>query len=189
MQRRTKFKISPTLLNNWLWAYRLDNGFEKLVNFLKLKKEPPTKEILDGLQFESMVYAYAEGQEINADHKWRNGIVGIGNEVKGGQFQVDLYKDITVDGVNFLVHGILDVLHAGVIQDVKTTRDYRLNKYFKSAQHSAYFFLVPDFLQVKPSTICEKLSKPSRLKLCEAKAIRTRFFPSLTMEYLFEEAA
>lgn len=46
-----------------------------------------------------------------------------------------------------------------------------------------------DFLQVKPSTICEKLSKPSRLKLCEAKAIRTRFFPSLTMEYLFEEAA
>lgn len=144
MQRRTKFKISPTLLNNWLWAYRLENGFEKLVNFLKLEKEPPTREILDGLQFESMVYAYAEGQEISPDHKWRNGIMGIGNEVKGGQFQVDLYKDITVDGVDFLVHGILDVLHAGVIQDVKTTRNYHLNKYFKSAQHSAYFFLVPE---------------------------------------------
>jgi hypothetical protein len=142
--QKPRFKISPTLLNNWLWCYKLDNGYNSFLEFLNLIKNPPTKEQLAGLQFESLAYSYANGQSIEATHEWYNGVCCIGNEIRGGQFQVDLYKNITVDGVDFLIHGILDVLHAGVIQDVKTTKNYHLNKFLNSAQHSAYFYLVPE---------------------------------------------
>ena len=42
-------------------------------------------------------------------------------------------------------------------------------------------------LGVTVSTMSEKLTKPNRLKVQEARIIRKTFFPSLTLDYLFEE--
>lgn len=41
-------------------------------------------------------------------------------------------------------------------------------------------------LGVTVSTISEKLTKPNRLKVHEAKLIRETFFPTLTLDYLFD---
>lgn len=43
-------------------------------------------------------------------------------------------------------------------------------------------------LGVTVSTMSEKLTKPNRLKVHEAKKIRKTFFPNLTLDYLFEES-
>lgn len=43
-------------------------------------------------------------------------------------------------------------------------------------------------LGVTVSTMSEKLTKPNRLKVHEARMIRKTFFPNLTLDYLFEES-
>ena len=43
-------------------------------------------------------------------------------------------------------------------------------------------------LGVTVSTMSEKLTKPNRLKVHEARMIRKAFFPNLTLDYLFEES-
>ncbi|MBQ8965884.1 XRE family transcriptional regulator [Ruminococcus sp.] len=46
-----------------------------------------------------------------------------------------------------------------------------------------------ELLNVTASTISEKLNKSGRFTLKEAFLIRDTFFPSLTLDYLFEENA
>lgn len=40
---------------------------------------------------------------------------------------------------------------------------------------------------VDPATMSQKLNIPDRLKLCEAKSIKEKWFPNLSIEYLFED--
>lgn len=42
-----------------------------------------------------------------------------------------------------------------------------------------------DAIGVDPATMSQKLNQPDRLKLCEAKLIRERFFPGCTLDYLY----
>lgn len=42
---------------------------------------------------------------------------------------------------------------------------------------------------VDPATMSQKLNQPDRLKLCEAKKIQARFFPTCTLDYLFGKTA
>lgn len=111
-----------------------------------LNREPiaPNQAILDGRMFENMVYACAEGQPPQADHKWYKAVCEAAEIVKGGAFQVKLYKDITINNVDFLLYGILDVLKAGSIQDLKLSKSYHQSKYLDSPQHPMYFELCPE---------------------------------------------
>ncbi len=45
---------------------------------------------------------------------------------------------------------------------------------------------VASALGINIATVSNKLNKPGRLKLGEAQAIKSAFFPDLTIEYLFE---
>ena len=43
-----------------------------------------------------------------------------------------------------------------------------------------------DFLGVRQATICDKINGKYGFKLCEAFKIKEKFFPGLTIEYLFK---
>lgn len=148
MQRQTKFRITQTLLGSWLWAYKLDDGYEKFLKTLRREKEPPTKAMLDGQHFEGMVNAALDGHEIDETHEWAEQVKECAKLLKGSQKQVVLFKEITVDGVRFLLHGVLDFLRCGVITDTKFSKTYKdagtVSKYIDSPQHPMYFELVPE---------------------------------------------
>lgn len=141
-----KFRITHTLLSSWLYSMTSDERYNEFIDYLNRKPTPQTSAMRDGIMFENMVYAHASGASIPEDCEWRSGIEGVADKIKGSVFQVPLSKDITVDGVDFHLFGILDALGAGHIYDVKFSKTYRLNKYFGSTQHPMYFALCPEAL-------------------------------------------
>lgn len=49
------------------------------------------------------------------NHKWRDGILGVGDIVRGGAFQVKQARDDTVNNVKFVLYGIVDNLKCGTV--------------------------------------------------------------------------
>lgn len=144
-----KFRITQTLLSSWIWAHKLDNGYEDFLRVLRREKTPQTKAMLDGVNFEGMVNAHLDGAPLDPKHKWAKVIGEVSEELQGSQKQVTLFRDTTVDGVSFLLHGVLDFLRAGVIYDTKFSTKYSVNKYLNSPQHPMYFALVPEAYEFK----------------------------------------
>lgn len=144
-----KLLLTQSLLSSWQWSLARgdDEGFWR-----SLRREPisPNKAMLNGRQFEEMVQACANGYPPDEGHKWYSGIVRSAGIVRGGAYQVKLYRDIEVDGVQFLLYGILDFLRAGVIYDTKFSVSYgsesnnNANKYLDSPQTPMYLYLVPE---------------------------------------------
>lgn len=139
-----KFHLTQSLLSSWLWSYRTDDGYARFVEALNRHREPPSPEMLDGIQFENCVNNYLNGAPLVEGHKWYRGITATADYLWGAQQQVSLYRDLIVDGVCFSLNGVLDFLRAGVIYDTKFSKTYHLNKYLDSPQHAAYFYLVPE---------------------------------------------
>ena len=140
----TKLRITQTLLSNWIYTYCTDDGYEKFLKCLNRIKEPPTKAMLDGIRFEGLVNSALDDVAIPEDHEWYKCVMECKELLYGAQQQVEIYKDITVDGQPFLLHGVLDFLKAGQIYDTKFSKTYKLNKYLKSPQTPMYFKLVPE---------------------------------------------
>lgn len=148
-----RFLITQSLLSSWAYAFNCyESGTEEaLASFVQtLKREPVTQTpaMLDGIAFENEVYAAASGAPRNPHPKWESGIQKVANIIRGAQFQVKAKREIQVAGMSFLVYGIMDALHAGVISDVK----YKAKSfgsldlagdYLDSAQHPAYFYIEP----------------------------------------------
>lgn len=141
---KNKFLMTQSLLGAWNYIYKTESGYEDFLTTLHRKPIKPTQAMLDGRQFESMVAAYCKGAEISEKHKWAKGIRGVGEIVKGSAFQVKLYKDMTINGVDFILYGILDNLKCGEIIDTKFSKTYKMNKYLDSPQHPMYFELCPE---------------------------------------------
>lgn len=141
----SKYRITQTLLSNWLYIYKLeDGGYEKFLKCLNREKEPPTKAMLDGIRFEGCVNSVLDGAPIGEDHEWYKPVKQLAKYLNGSQQQVTLFREIEVDGITFLLHGVLDFLKAGIIYDTKFSKTYHLNKYLDSPQHPMYFALVPE---------------------------------------------
>ena len=140
----TKYRITKTLLDSWMWSYKRYDGYDGFIKTLNRQKIPVTKAMLDGTRFENCVNGVLDGNCIEPDHEWYDGIMQVADRVQGSQQQVVLYRDIKVDGVNFLIHGILDYLRAGVVFDCKFSKNYHLNHYLNSTQHPVYMYLVPE---------------------------------------------
>lgn len=147
--RPPKYRITQTLLSAWLWSYKLDGGYEDFLRTLRREKTPPTKAMLDGVRFEGMVNAVLDGAPLDEEHKWAECIREVSGELAGAKKQVTVFRDIKVDGVPFLLHGVLDFLRAGVIYDTKFSTKYSVNKYLNSPQHPMYFALVPEAYEFK----------------------------------------
>lgn len=148
-----KTRITKTLLDSYAYMFDCYEGSEEEAyeSFLKtLKREPieETEAIANGKAFEAMVQALAEGREVTPG-KWENGARKVAEIVKGGQWQVHVDTDVTVDGRTFWLHGFCDVVKAGVIYDIKfKNKSFNAldlyGSYRDHSQHSAYLKCLPE---------------------------------------------
>ena len=145
---RSKLRITKSLLDSWLWAFKRDDGWEDFLRTLNREKSPPTEAMLLGQQYENVLNNVLKGVEIPTDHEWYLPIVDMAAELDGSQQQVTLFGEIDVDGQPFLLHGVLDYLREGHVWDCKFTKKYHLNKYFwgDTTQTAMYLALVPEAL-------------------------------------------
>ena len=151
-----KYLITQSLLSAWAYQFDCVEGYEEearesFLRTLRREKEEPTDAMLNGIEFENAVYATAAGTMDPTGHKWEKGIQKVAKYLKNAPVQVKVSSDIRVDGMDFLLYGILDALKAGTIYDVKFLNKSigsaeLAGKYLESAQHPAYFYLVPDAL-------------------------------------------
>lgn len=149
-----RYLITQSLLSAWAYTFNCYESQEEeaRASFLQaLKREPGevNQAMLDGRAFEDEVYAAAAGAKRATHKKWESGIQKVAAIIRGAPVQVRASRELEVDGMTFLVYGILDALKAGVIYDVK----YKAKSfgsldlagdYLDSAQHPAYFYLVPE---------------------------------------------
>ena len=139
-----KYRITQTLLSSWLYIYKSDNGWEDFLATLNRKSKPKTKAMLDGMKFENIINTCLDGQDLDRELEWAEPISMLLPILDGSQKQVTVFKDFTVGGVPFVLHGVLDFLKAGVIYDTKFSKTYKVGKYLESPQHPMYFELVPE---------------------------------------------
>lgn len=141
---RKQYLITQTLISSFQYGLILENGYEDFLATLRRERKPPTKAMLEGRRFESVINAVCDGAEITEEHEWYKPVTEIVEIVKHAQQQVRLYRDIQVGGMSFLVNGVIDYLMAGQIFDAKYSKSYRTGKYLTSPQTSFYFYLIPE---------------------------------------------
>ena len=154
-----RYLMTQSLLSSWAYQFDCFEGCEDdaQAEFLRvLRREPgeQTEAILNGISFETGVYLAAAGLPDKPNPKWIKGTQDIADIIRGAQIQVKVSREIEVDGMTFLLYGILDALKAGVIYDVKFMNKSMggvdvYGKYLDSAQHPAYFYLVPEATEFK----------------------------------------
>ena len=172
-----RYKITQSLIRAWnyvhnCWEGQEDAAMESFLTALRGEKEELTPEqmqnIQNGFDFEKLVTDIATGafhpqyefdgmtdpdtceetcKEVYP--KWYRPAAEFGAILRGAQFQVRIHRSITVRGMEFEIHGVLDALKEGVIYDIKFK-----NKSFGSSdiagdwldspQHPFYFYLVPE---------------------------------------------
>lgn len=146
--------MTQSLLSAWAYQYDCYEGGEEeareaFLKTLRREKDEPTEAMVNGLEFESLVYLTAAGKTDPAGHRWENGARKLAAIIGDAPVQVKVDRPIEVDGTEYLLYGILDALKAGVIYDVKfSNKSFGsaeiAGKYLESAQHPAYFYLVPE---------------------------------------------
>jgi hypothetical protein len=146
MSTSPKLRITKSLIDSWLWAFKREDGWDDFLSTLHREKKPPTQAMLDGTRFENVLNNVLKGEAIPADHEWASVITEMSKDLQGSQQQVVLFSDCEVNGQPFLLHGVLDYLLAGSIWDCKFTKNYHLNKYFweGTSQTAMYLALVPE---------------------------------------------
>ena len=127
-----KVRITQTLLSSWLYSFKLDNGYEDFLHTLNREKKQPTKQMLEGVRFESCLNNVLDGEPIYENHEWYGVITELADYLNGAQKQVTLFREVQIADQVFLLHGVLDFLKAGVVYDTKFSKNYRLNKYLSS---------------------------------------------------------
>lgn len=155
-----RYKITKSLIESWYYVHDCwegceDDAMESFLRALRCEPEELTDEqkqnIQNGHDFEELIESIANGAdwETDKEHKWYRAAYELAQIVKGAQFQVRIHRSITVRGMEFEIHGVLDALKEGVIYDIKFK-----NKSFGSSdiagdwldspQHPFYFYLVPE---------------------------------------------
>ncbi len=139
-----RFLITQTLLSSWQWVYKLDDGYQDFLDTLNKKPIHQTKAMLEGIRFENVLNAVLSGASIDPTHEWYAPVMKLKPVLEGAQQQVKVSRDIQVNGIDFVVYGVLDFLKAGIIYDSKFSKTYHVGKYRDSPQHPSYFFIVPE---------------------------------------------
>lgn len=158
-----RFLITQSLLSSWLWSYKREDGYD---DFLKtLRKEPmqQSKAMLEGIRFENVLNAVLNGAEIEPTHEWYKPIKALCRVLEGARQQVRVSKDITVDGIHFVLYGVADFLKAGIVYDTKYSKTYKVGKYLNSPQHPAYMALIPEAYEFQ-------------YKICDGKYVYTETY-------------
>lgn len=145
------YQITASLLNEWQrifdadqWvreseddtesyetkvANAQDAAKDEFIQVLKRLPLPDNEAMKKGREYEASVYAGKD--EI------------FSPIVKNGVFQPTFTKKLNIDGIPITLYGVLDVLKAGRIMDIKRVGYYSSGKYKTSHQHPMYLELVP----------------------------------------------
>ena len=107
-----RYLITQSLLSAWNYVHSCYEGCEEdaMASFLSaLRKEPSevSEAMQNGIEFENEVYAQASGQLRPPHPKWEHGICQVASLLTGAQFQVRVQREIDIDGMTFLVYGVL----------------------------------------------------------------------------------
>ena len=151
-----RFLMTQSLLSSWKYQFNdfskyddREEEFEENAHksFLQtLRREPiETSEAMqNGIDFENLVVDICKGTPGLQSHDWYNAASEVAEIVKGSQFQYAAKKEVTIGGIDFLLYGKLDSLKAGIVNDIKFTRNYAVGKFFDSPQHPMYMECVPE---------------------------------------------
>ena len=141
-----KFRITQSLLSDWMYSFKIEDGYQRFLDTLNRIPKQPTTAMLEGIRFESVLDSVLDGETITPDNEWYNPITEMAEELQGSQQQVMLTANTRVDGIDFVLHGILDFLRAGHIWDCKYSKRYEIGKYHwsRTPQTAMYFALVPE---------------------------------------------
>lgn len=159
----SRYLITQSLLSSWQWGLVLENGYEDFLKTLRREPIPQNKAMLEGIRFENVLNATLKGAEIGIDHEWYKPIMELYPTLVGSQQQVSASKDVTIDGVPFVLYGKLDYLKAGIIYDTKYSKTYSVGKYLDSPQAPMYLALIPE-------------AREFQYKICDGKYIYTETY-------------
>lgn len=146
-----RYLITKSLVSSWAYAVQAgtDEAFDKFMRVLRREPSESTEAMAAGLAFEALCYRVAMGQAGKPDPNLVEGAKEIASVISGGAYQIRASREIEVDRTTYLVYGILDVLKAGTIYDIKFAtkplwkRDI-YGKYLESPQHPFYLHIVPE---------------------------------------------
>lgn len=145
------YKVTCTLLNSWLRATDPDAGEEAFASFLDLLERKPQKDskaMQEGRRFEDLVSHRACGLTVVCESEAEaRAVTQFGQRLTDAQMQVRAEKPMSVAGMDFLLVGVADALHAGILSDIKRVQRYEYGKYQFSTQHPMYMELFPEALR------------------------------------------
>lgn len=146
------YRVTPTLLNSWQRIfdakYDVKEGEKDEISYedkLSIEMEKRKQEFINLLNR----IPTPDNEYMRKGREFEN-LVCFGRDpmfspiVAGGAFQVTLTKDVFVDNIPIRLYGVLDVLKAGRIMDIKRVVTYKQNKYKTSHQHPMYLYLAPN---------------------------------------------
>ena len=148
-----RFLITKSLLSSWGYTFdcmegKEEEAYEDFLHALRREETPTPEAAQAGIDFENTVYSVAAGQPTVIRPGWEDGVRKLSAILRGAQVQVRVQRDIQVDGVDYLVYGVLDAIKAGVIYDVKyKSKSFSqlelAGSYRDNPQHPAYLYMVP----------------------------------------------
>lgn len=151
-----RFLVTPSLYSSYLWYRDTDfyslyddsenaenaekRAYQEFLDCLAKVEKPRTEAMQKGIDFENMVTAITNNQQIElVDEGTLNEALAakevahiLGND---GIWQYRLRKEI---GNDYIIYGIADYIAKNCIFDVKRTSQYDIAKYNKSIQHLVY---------------------------------------------------
>lgn len=173
-----RYLVTQSLLSAWNYMFDCFEGYEdeareEFMHALRREKGEQSEAMLKGIAFENLCYSIVDGtfrpgselsgpcnpnsgelMEYQVYPFGYQGACKVAEFIKGAPVQVKAQREITVDGIDFLVYGILDALKAGTIYDVKFKNKSfgsldLAGDYLNSPQHPAYFYIVPEASEFK----------------------------------------
>jgi len=103
--------------------------------------------MINGREFEQLVSDIIADKPMDDSHRWYDGaseIAGIIRENCALE-QGRVHRDVTVNGIAYLLYGVLDWLGSGTIYDIKYKENignYDVGNYYDGTQHRVYFAIV-----------------------------------------------
>lgn len=165
------YMITHSLLSSWLYSMKEnpfadatteDTSKEDFLRVLRREPTPVTEAMQNGIEFENLVTEICNFNEpvqtsligtppslesllpsAVRSNPWFEAALKVAGYARGGQFQCTASKRVTLQGMELLLYGRLDVLRAGHIYDIKFSKTYDRGKYIDSTQHPMYMELVP----------------------------------------------
>lgn len=175
-------RITPSLWASW---YYWRNGDGDFLATLRRDKVERTEAMQKGIDFENDVVRYNEGGVFDAKYRNLLAVERVAGAVKGMLYQVDLRREITIDGITYQLNGISDFIGTNHIVDVKYTEsEYDLGDMCeKNAGHLFYPYMANmtrfRYLISNGKWVIEESVDHASLAECAAVLIENRLKPML----------